>query len=44
MPSEPVSIIALLRRLTPEERLIILNEFCSSCGDENPGCQCSNDE
>lgn len=30
-------------RLTPEERLEILHDFCRDCGSNNPGCQCSND-
>ena len=36
--------IEWLRKLTPERRLEVFAEFCTHCGDEDPSCQCWNDE
>lgn len=33
-----------LKHMTPEQRLEVFSEFCTHCGDDNPRCQCSNDE
>lgn len=37
-------IVAMMRRLTSEERKTIIKAFCTSCGDNDPSCQCWNDE
>jgi hypothetical protein len=29
---------------TPNQRMDFLGKFCTSCGDENPRCQCWNDD
>ena len=33
-----------LNKLTDEERKEIFDNFCTDCGDENPLCQCTNDD
>lgn len=34
----------IFKELTDEERLDVMSGYCKSCGSENPGCQCWNDE
>lgn len=34
----------LLSAMTSEQRMGLFGEFCWSCGDKNPRCQCWNDE
>lgn len=36
--------IALLRTLSPEQRMTVFRTFCRSCGGDDPACQCWNDE
>ncbi|MBK8184840.1 MAG: hypothetical protein IPK63_18935 [Candidatus Competibacteraceae bacterium] len=38
------TIVALMQRMTDEERMDVMSEFCRHCGDTNPCCQCWNDE
>lgn len=38
------TIVSLMRRMTEEERMEVIEEFCRYCGDLNPKCQCWNDE
>ena len=38
------SIVDALALLTPDQRLEVLAAFCPYCGDDNPDCQCWNDE
>lgn len=33
-----------LLELTPEQRGLVFNLFCTSCGVDDPRCQCWNDE
>ena len=33
-----------LKELSAEQRLEIFGAFCKYCGNEDPGCQCWNDE
>ena len=36
--------IKILNKFTEEERLEVMNQYCKSCGSDNPKCQCWNDE
>jgi hypothetical protein len=36
--------IAWLMALPPERRLDVFAAFCTHCGDDDPRCQCWNDE
>lgn len=38
------NMIRLFSELTDEERLKVMQQFCRSCGSNNPNCQCWNDE
>ncbi|MBK8184778.1 MAG: hypothetical protein IPK63_18625 [Candidatus Competibacteraceae bacterium] len=38
------TLVALMQRMTDEERMDVMSEFCRHCGDTNPCCQCWNDE
>lgn len=40
----PISAIQEMARLTDEERVEVLSQFCNHCGSKDPRCQCSNDE
>lgn len=43
LPAVQAAIDALAI-LTPEARMEAMGEFCKYCGDDDPGCQCWNDE
>ena len=34
----------MFQKLSNEQRLKIMNEYCKDCGCDDPRCQCSNDE
>ena len=38
------SIVAGLKALTDEQRMEIFGNFCTSCGCDDPHCQCWNDK
>jgi hypothetical protein len=38
------SVVALLSKLTDDERVQVFGHFCTSCGCIDPRCQCWNDE
>lgn len=38
------SIIRHMNEMTDEQRLKIINHYCSNCGSRDTGCQCLNDE
>ena len=37
-------IVTALRQWSQEDRLAVFAEFCRFCGDDDPQCQCWNDE
>lgn len=37
-------LVLFLRQLSPAARVDVFHRFCTHCGDENPQCQCWNDE
>jgi hypothetical protein len=37
-------ILAEVSSMTSEERLELFGNFCPSCGSDDPGCQCWNDD
>ena len=36
--------VGILRDLTEDERMGVFHYFCTFCGDDDPRCQCWNDE
>lgn len=43
--SDKVKEMAIvLNELTPEERLDVFSCFCNVCGENDPDCQCWNDD
>jgi len=38
------TLVELMKRMTDEERMDVMGEFCRHCGDTDPRCQCWNDE
>lgn len=34
----------LLRELSDSKRMEVFSKYCTDCGDDNPKCQCWNDE
>jgi hypothetical protein len=45
-PLDPEILPAMeaLMKLDPSRRVEVFREFCHSCGSDDPGCQCWNDE
>ena len=37
-------IVNLLMEFSENDRLDVFSHFCSSCGTDDPSCQCWNDE
>lgn len=36
--------ITALMALNPNDRLSVFRNFCTACGDDNPGCNCRRDD
>lgn len=34
----------LMDKLSDDERMELMGNYCKNCGDKNPNCQCWNDE
>lgn len=43
-PEQLEKIVSILKRLSSESRMKIFESFCLYCGDDDPSCQCWNDE
>ncbi len=37
-------LVELMQRMTDEERMDVMSEFCHHCGCTDPSCNCWNDE
>jgi hypothetical protein len=44
LPTTIEQIVAAMQMLSDEERMEIMRNFCRHCGNDDPRCQCWNDE
>lgn len=43
-PATPDAVAALLRGMTPAQRVAAMGPYCVHCGADDPACRCTDDE